>query len=208
MKRLIKTDDFEPIKITMYLYPLIYSDSEAVTGSVSFNKKEHRYHTDINPSRMINGPLSGYKQELENPIKEEYDSFIDDCVWLIKEVGFTILKQERSTNSEKSEYIVIFGMDDEPCFTLIYELRISDHPFSAKFPEEWKDEIVEKLNMEWVLDGTLHKEGIDFAIDKITVGAKKDDTWDKAFQRLYDTLAKIRRRIRARLNERKTAIRS
>lgn len=201
------------IHVTMYLYPMIYSyfeeivenaSPEEITSAVSFNELDRRYHTDINPSRIINGPLSSYGEELENPIKYEYDGFKEDCVWLIKEVGFTIIDRHTSTSSEKSEYVVVFGIDDTPCGSLVYDIRISDHPFDAKFPEELKDKALEYLKMENILDGTASKVGIDFSVEKVTVGSVKDDTWDRAFNRLYDLLKRLRNKVQLRLkNERK-----
>ena len=121
-------------------------------------------------------------------------------MWLIREVGFTVIKQTRSEDSEKSEYVIIYGIDDTPCGTLVYDLRISDHPFDAQFPEELKDEVVQYLNIHKILDDTAAKAGIDFQVEKVTVGSVINDTWDRAFNRLYKKLKEIRRKIRVRLN--------
>ena len=210
MKRLIKNSTQtnvqlqEPvIKIVMYLHPDIYEDIERVLANVNYDPRSKKYHTDVNPSRIINGPLSEYGQQLENPIKDEYENFIKDCVWLIKEVGFTIIKQEQSLDSQKSEYLIIYGIDDTPCGTLIYDLRLSDHPFDATFPEHLKDEVVKYLEMNKILDGTAGKAGIDFTVEKITIGTVEDDTWDRTFNRLYLKLKKIRNAVRVRLQSRK-----
>lgn len=199
MKKLIRDENF--IKVTMYLKPIIY-DSAEVLSSV-YQDDKHRYHTDVNPSRRINGPLSGVGEELEPPIREELDSFIEDCRFLIKELGFTIISQTTSEDSKKSEYFIIFGMNDEPCGTLVFDLRISDHPLDATFPEEAKDEALEYLKINNVLDGTATKAGIDFAVEKVTIGSVSEDSWDKAFNRLFNTLKGIRNKIRARLNSRR-----
>ena len=54
--------------------------------------KDHgKWACDTNPSRVIDGPLSGIGEELENPIKDEYDQFIDDCKFLIEHSGFIII---------------------------------------------------------------------------------------------------------------------
>lgn len=197
------------IKVNMYLRPIIYEDfwsvcdqnlnlSDAVLGSVIYDDTKKRYVTDVNPERLINGPLSEYGQQLENPVKGEYNEFKKDCVWLVKELGFTVIKQYTSLDSKKSEYVVMFGLDDDPCGTLVYDLRISDHPFDATFPEELKDEAVEYLKMNNVLDGSATKAGIDFEVEKITVGTVRSDTWDKAFNRLYIKLNQMRNAIRVR----------
>lgn len=190
------------IRVTMYLYPDIYSNFEQVVASVNYDARKHRYHTDVNPLRQLNGPLSEYGQELESPIKEEYESFIKDCVWLVEELGFHIIKQTRSTDSNKSEYVVMYGLNDIPCGTLIYDLRLSDHPFDAKFPEDLKDEALNYLKLNKILDGTATKAGIDFEVEKITVGDRQLDTWDKAFNRLYLLLKNLRKKVQIRIRER------
>ena len=204
MKRVLRTPsatELDTIRITMYLKPVIY-ESANVLSTVSYDDHERKYKTDT-PSRLINGSLSGPGEELEPPIREEWEHFISDCQFLIKEVGFTIVSQNTSEDSRKSEYFVVFGMKDEPCGTLVYDLRISDHPFDASFPDEAKDEALKYLQMHNVLDGTANKAGIDFAVEKVTVGSVNEDSWDKAFNRLYRKLKDMRNTIRARLNSRR-----
>ena len=50
---------------------------------------------------------------------------------------------------------------------------------------------------------TANKAGIDFAVEKVTVGSVNEDSWDKAFNRLYRKLKDMRNTIRARLNSRR-----
>lgn len=208
MKKFIKnTVDTSPlfdentIHVVMYLYPIIYTDI-SVYATAGYNPKDKKYHTDINPARVINGPLSGPGEELEPPISTEWDGFIDDCKWLVKELGFTIIHTNRSDESDKSEYIITYGIDKTPCGTIVYDLRLSDHPFDATFPEELKDKALEFLTINKILDGTATKEGIDFQVEKVTVGAVRNDTWDRAFNRLYLKLKEMRRKVKTRLNER------
>lgn len=189
--------------VTVYLRPEIYIDSEIVLGSVIYDKIKKSYQTDVNPSRRINGPLSDYGEELEPPIQEEYDEFIDDCAWLIDNSGFTILKRSRSTDSKKSEYIVVFGMKDEPCGAIVFDLRISDHPLDTTFPEELKDEALNLLKMNKVLDESATKAGINFRVEKVTVGKVTDDTWNRAFDRLGNVLDGMRIRVRKQINREK-----
>ena len=197
-KTLDYTHGLPVIHITMYLHPIIYV-LDKITATVSYNKYEHKYHTDVNPYRCINGPLSGPGEQLESPILNEWNSFIDDCKWLVNELGFTIICTNRSITSQKSEYMIIFGMDDDPCGTIIYDLRLSDHPFDATFPEDYKDQALEYMKMENILDGTASKEGIDFQVEQVLVGSVTNDSWDKAFNRVYDRLKRMRNRIRKRL---------
>lgn len=205
MKRYIThtTEQFDvdenTIYITMYLYPLIYADI-AIYCNVSYNPNDKKYHTDT-PHRVLNGPLSGPGEELEPPISDEWEGFVEDCKWLVKELGFSIIHTERSDNSEKSEYVIIYGIDNTPCGSIVYDLRLSDHPFDAKFPEDLKDLALDYLKMNNILDGTATKNGIDFQVEKVTVGSVKNDSWDKAFNRLYLKLKTMRRKVRVRLND-------
>ena len=157
----------------------------------------------MNPDRRINGPLSDYGQELEPPIKDEYDKFVDDCIWLVKELGFTVIKRFRSTDSEKSEYVILFGIDNTPCGSIVYDLRISDHPLDATFPEELKDEALAFLQMKKVLDESATKAGINFRVEKVTVGSVANDSWDRAFDRLFNKLKLMKKRIKTLLRTRK-----
>ena len=204
MKKLIRADEDidiveDQIRITMYLYPLIYESSE-ILSAVNFDSKSRKYNTDVNPSRILNGPLSGPGEELEAPLKDEWESFIEDCKWMVKEVGFTIIDSKTSETSKKSEYIITFGLENNPCGSIVYDLQISDHPFDATFPESAKDKALEYLKINKVLDGTATKAGIDFQVEKVTVGGVKEDSWNRAFQRLHQVLKQMKSKVQIRLN--------
>ena len=195
------------IRIVMYLRPIIYDDAEflkeeAEKISASVYKDNDEYHTDINPERRLNGPLSNKGEQLGSPLKEEWDSFLEDCKFLVKENGFTIIDKHRSEESKKSEYLIIFGMNDNPCGSLVFDLRISDHPFDVTFPEEYKEKALKYLKINKILDESASKAGIDFCVEKVLVGNVKHDSWDKAFHRVDQKLDQIRRRIRKRLSTR------
>lgn len=196
----IQVDESSVIRVIMYLHPIIYENSEVILGAVV--KKGRNYHTTVNPYRIINGPLSKYGEELEHPIDQEYEIFLQDCKLVIKDFGFTIIKESRSQDSKKSEYIVVYGIEGRPCGTLIFEIRISDHPFDATFPEELKDEVVEYLNMNKITDGEAYKAGIDFQVEKVTVGSVSSDTWDRALNRLFKVLQRMKKSIDRRLKAR------
>ena len=212
MKKLIKSaagiTNNDIIYVTMYLHPIIYEtsgifqNSQPVSATVNYDKYTKRYHTDINPSRIINGPLSDYGQELEPPIKNEWEGFIADCKWLVEELGFIKITSTQSIDSNKSEYILIFGIDGRECGTLIFDLRLSDHPLDAAFPDEYKDIALKYLTLHKILDGAATEAGIDFSVEQVIVGNVKNDTWDKALERLYLLLRKLKRKIGHRLNER------
>lgn len=188
----------DTIYITMWLYPIIYGYSEIV-AAVSFDPVQKKFHTDT-PYRPINGPLSQPGEELSGPVQQEWDNFIDDCKWLINELGFTIISSNRSVESKKSEYILMFGMKDDPCGRIVFDLRLSDHPFDATFPEELKAKALEYLTMKNILDGTASDACIDFQVEKVTVGDVVDDSWDRAFNRVFLKLKQMRRRVRSQLN--------
>lgn len=199
MKRIINSN-IDNIYVLMYLQPIFYEDSE-IFSAVSFNRKTGRYITDINPDRVINGPLSGPGEELESPIKDEWEAFIDDCKFLVNEVGFTIIESYRSIESKKSEYVIMFGIDDTPCGSIIYDLRISDHPFPVTFPEEAKDKALEYLTMEKILDGSATKAGIDFKVIGVIVGGVKKDSWNRSINRLYNLLVRTRNKLQIRIKK-------
>lgn len=91
-------------------------------------------------------------------------------------------------------------MNDDPCGSIVIDLRISDHPLDATFPEELKDEVMELLKIDKVLDNSATKAGINFRIEKITIGLIPNDTWSKAFDRLGNKLDTLRVKIRKQLN--------
>jgi len=204
MKRYIHaSSDLETIHVTMYLHPIIYAGSQVITSAVKVGPKKGEYHTDVAPDRVINGPLSEYGEELQSPLKEEYESFIEDCLWLVKEMGFIIINTHQSVDSKKSEYVIVYGLKNKPCGSIVYDLRLSDHPFDATFPEECKEEALEYLKINKILDGSATEAGIDFSVEKVTVGSVKFDTWDRAFQRLYAKLKIMAKRIQVRLTSRR-----
>ena len=75
------------IQVTVYLHPLLYVDSEVfISAATEMNLNK----TDTN-NIFINPPLPGLGEELENPIKDEWERFIRDCVFVTKEAGFSII---------------------------------------------------------------------------------------------------------------------
>ena len=71
--------------------------------------------------------LSDCGEELENPVKNEFERFIDDCEDVIRIAGFTIIDRKQSTESKKSEYFLLISLDDIPCRDFVVDFRISDH---------------------------------------------------------------------------------
>lgn len=194
--------DNQVIRVTLYLYPLIYIDDDStvqVSASISYDGK--RYHTDVNPNRRINGPLTDVDEVISADLEYELKSFYDDCEFLITNRGFTILDRYRSNESKKSEYFFIYGMDDDPCGVLIFDVRISDHGLDAVVPEHKKLEMYNQLKLDKIIDEHIAIENINFKVESVLVGHIKDDSWDKAFYRVDLKLRQLRNRIRAKLNE-------
>lgn len=167
------------IHITMYLHPLIYINSE-VLGSAE---------TDVTPDNMyINHPLPGDGEELEPPIKDEWKSFIRDCKFVIKEVGFTIIKSEQNNAAKKSEHVITYGLENIPCGTVVCNLRVSENPFDSAFPEEYKEKVQEYLKENNIIDGTTREAGIDFQVEKVTIDDLKISSWCDTITELYELM--------------------
>ena len=183
------------IHIQMFIKPIFYEDSR-IASSVEFNKNTKKWVSDNNPSRIINGPLSGPGEELGSPISEEYDRFIKDCKFVIEQCGFIIIHSERSDTSNKSEYILMFGMKNKPYARLVFDFRISDHALKGQhFPDSFKEKAKEYLTMNHILDGTAQEQGIDFQVDHVLVGNVHNDTWNKALNRLADRLKILKSKV-------------
>lgn len=193
--------DLPTIKVSIFIEPIFYEDTPLIA---SVEKIGNKWITDNNPSRILNGPLSDNGQELEPPIKDEYERFIRDCKDMIKLSDFTIIDSMRSTVSNKSEYVIFFGMNDEPYGKVVVELRISDHILDKyKFPDEIKQKALEYLKINKILDGSATEANIDFQIEKVVVGGIKNDTWARALTRLGNILDAVRVKIRKAINRQK-----
>lgn len=183
------------IHIQMFIKPIFYEDSR-IASSVEFDEHTKKWISDNNPSRIINGPLSGPGEELGSPISEEYDTFIEDCKFIIKQCGFIIIHSERSDTSNKSEYILMFGMNNKPYGRLVFDFRISDHALKEQhFPDRFKEKAKEYLTMNHILDGTAQEQGIDFQVDKVLVGNVQNDTWNRALNRLAGRLKILKSKV-------------
>lgn len=183
------------IHIQMFIKPIFYEDSR-IASSVEFDKHTKKWVSDNNPSRIINDALSGPGEELGSPISEEYDRFIDDCKFIIKQCGFIIIHSERSDTSNKSEYILMFGMKNKPYGRLVFDFRISDHALKGQqFPDSFKEKAKEYLTMNHILGGTAQEQGIDFQVDKVLIGNVHNDTWNKALNRLAGRLKILKSKV-------------
>ena len=198
MKKYVKSSSgaIPTIYIQMFLRPIFYEDF-GIAAAIEFDESTRKRKSDNNPSRIINGPLSGPGEELESDIEYEYNRFIQDCKFLIETPDFTIIHSERSDDSKKSEYILMFGMKDKPCGRIVFDLRISDHALEEyHFPDNFKKLALEYLKMNNVLSGEASEAGIDFQVEKVLVGNVKNDTWDRALNRLFGRLRTLRNKVR------------
>lgn len=187
--------DIPVIHIQMFIKPIFYEDSR-IASSVEFDKHTKKWVSDNNPSRIINDALSGPGEELGSPISEEYDRFIDDCKFIIKQCGFIIIHSERSDTSNKSEYVLMFGMKNKPYGRLVFDFRISDHALKGQqFPDSFKEKAKEYLTMNHILGGSAQEQGIDFQVDKVLIGNVHNDTWNKALNRLAGRLKILKSKV-------------
>ena len=166
------------IQVTVYLHPLLYVDSEVFDSAL----------TDVNQNIFINPPLPGLGEELENPIKDEWERFIRDCVFVTKEAEFTIINNEYDSESNKSEAVITYGIGNKPHGTIICNLRISEHPFDTTFPKAYKEKVQEYLKESSILNGTARKAGIDFQVEKVIVDGIETDSWLNGFNKLYSLM--------------------
>ena len=179
------------IPVTLYLRPIFYEDSEIVGPYIPDNKSCN----NDNPSGIIGGPLSGVGEELENPIGDEIQYFVEDCIWLVKEVGFVILSHDRREDTEKAEHIIVFGFKEEPLGSILFNLKVSTQPFPDEFPKEAKDTAMECLKIGRILDGTARTAGIDFQVEKVIVGSSEEECWSEAIMKLLDFIFSIQKQL-------------
>ena len=71
------------------------------------------------------------------------------------------------------------------------KLRVSDNPFNATFPEEYKEKVLEYLNENSILDGTATKAGIDFQVEKVVADGVTLAYWSDAMLQLYYAMKSI-----------------
>lgn len=155
------------LQVIIYLYPILYEGT-----------------------KIINGFSTYFGEELENPIKECWASFIKDCRFVIQEAGFTV----KSTNNNelmKPEVVLSYCKDHVVYGTMTVKLRVSDNPFDATFPEACKEIFLKYLNENSILDGTAAKAGIDFQVEKVVAAGVTLPFWSDAMYHLYNVMKSI-----------------
>ena len=135
------------LQVIIYLYPILYEGT-----------------------KIINSYSTYFGEELEPPIIEFWESVIRDCKFVTQAAGFTV---KRTNNNElmKPEVVLSYCKDHVVYGTMTVKLRVSDNPFNATFPEEYKEKVLEYLNENSILDGTATKASIDFQVEKVVVAA-------------------------------------
>jgi len=171
------------LHITVYLHPLLYSDSELFGG---YDFTEDKLRADPNSistfKGYVNAPLDCEGESFENPISEAWEHYIKELKWYIEQFKFRILSSERKDECEKSEYMISFGTDEADYIeTIVCDLKMSDNPFEDDFPEIFKDKVLSYLTIDKILDGTARKAGIDFQVERTTV----------QFDSCYDALSGV-----------------
>ena len=155
------------LQVTIYLYPILYEDT-----------------------KIINGYLPDFGEELESPIKECWESFIKDCKFVIQEAGFTV-KSINNKELMKPEVVLSYCKDHVVYGTMTVKLRMSESPFDATFPEAYKEKVLEYLNENSILDGTAAKAGIDFQVEKVVAPGTTLAFWSDAMLHLYNVMKSI-----------------
>ena len=155
------------LQVTIYLYPILYEDT-----------------------KIINGYLPDFGEELESPIKECWESFIKDCKFVIQEAGFTV-KSINNKELMKPEVVLSYCKDHVVYGTMTVKLRVSDNPFDATFPEAYKEKVLEYLNENSILDGTATKAGMDFQVEKAIAAGETLVYWYDAMYHLYNVMNSI-----------------
>ncbi len=155
------------LQVTIYLYPILYEDT-----------------------KIINGYLPNFGEELESPIKECWESFIKDCKFVIQEAGFTV-KSINNNELVKPEVVLSYCKGHVVYGSMTVNLRISDDPFDSTFPEVYKEKVLGYLNENSILDGTAAKAGIDFQVEKVVAAGVTLPFWSDAMYHLYNVMKSI-----------------
>ena len=183
------------LTITFCTNPIVVAP-RPIAATKYYDPKDKRYHTDINPNRVIEGPLSDENVPLTGDLADEWKLYIDDCHDLIETVGFIIFDQDPAPQSPKSHYFILYGMKDAPFGLLVFDLRISDHSNSdIEFPVSSMQDAYNKLKKLGIIDPAVALDDIAFPVENVLVGSVKHDSWDRAFNRLYNHLQKMRRKV-------------
>ena len=176
--------DANIIDITVLVSPSMRSDPTSsnpthIAAAMYYSSKDKRYHTDVNPDRKIEGPLSEENDILTGDLGIEWDQYIEDCKSLIETVGFIILARDPDPKSPKSRYFIVFGMKSKPFGLLVFDLRVSDHPHTIEFPANSKIDALSQLKRLGIVDAAVTVDDIDFDVESVLVGNVKEDTWDR-----------------------------
>ena len=199
MKLYVKSSEEELYKlyITIELTPEL-EDGKPVVATITYkDSRRHTYTTDVNPDRLMNGPLSDPDQPLNAQLRAEYNEFLADCTRIIQYEGFEIITQYDSLDSKKSEYfVIVFGVDGKPYGEIIFNIRVSDHYLDKmKVPENVKQQAESDSRV------TDNSNGyIVWSLRNIVVGGVRNDTWQKALNRFTTALNSCRNDVRRRIN--------
>ena len=155
------------LQVTIYLYPILYEST-----------------------KIINGYLPDFGEELENPIKECWESIINDCKFVIQEAGFTV-KGINNNELMKPVVVLTYCKDQVVYGSMTVNLRIYDNPFDSTFPEAYKEKVLVYLNENSILDGTATNADIDFQVEKVVVAGVTLPFWSDTLLQLYYALKSI-----------------
>lgn len=175
------------IHITVYLHPLLYSDSEVFGGYIFEEEKLKAGSNSISTFKgYVNAPLDCEGELLENPISEAWEHYIKDLKWYIETFNFRIISCKRNDDSDISEYVIVFGTEEaDYTETVVCDLKLSDNPFDEDFPDIFKNKVLNYLTIDKILDGTARNGGIDFQVERTTV------QFDSCYDALSGAISKL-----------------
>lgn len=199
MKLYAKSSEKELYKlyVTIELTPEL-EDGKPVVATITYkDSRRHKYVTDVNPDRIMNGPLSDFDQPLNAQLRAECSEFLADCTRIVQYEGFEIVTQYDSLDSKNSEYsVIVFGVDGKPYGEIIFNIRVSDHYLdNMKVPENVKQQAESDSR---VADNS--NEYIVWSLRNIVVGGVRNDTWQKALDRFTIALNSCRNDVRRKIN--------
>lgn len=164
----------EIIEITIEAYPEIFEDIEG------------------GGSKVINNAEACCKEQLENPISDQLNSFVNNYVLdILTCSGFHGFNNRFNLVPECASWSCEFS-DASLQRRLLVEFKIADNPFDLNFPEALKPKILECLQMDNIFDNLLQERGINLWIHTVRINELVVDNTADALDVLYNELVRLR----------------
>ena len=188
------------IHFTVYLHPVIYEDSKVMEG-VEYDKSMFCDMTECIPIKLINEPLIGPGEELENPITSTWNDYIRECEWYVKETGFTVLSKTRNKDSKITKHVIEMGIENKQCGSIMCDLQMSNSPLFPHFPAEARDKVMQYLQIDRILDGSASDMGIDFQVERVVVNGVENDCFLRGLDSLFIYLQRMNAYVSGRKHD-------